>query len=438
MKNVGINNTIQKKYNWNLIWLILLSSISFGNYFFDNDFLALLMTILLCLYIFICDKKCLIPSMVFINSFAYLFRFNEFNLYSLICLIFIVKVGLKEKRRIINTIIIGIPYLLLHLFSTYIFDLSFADIVPFILIFTLYFAACEYTSEAKIDILLYFVIGHVISTIFGLLKPFTRLDSILGQDYISVVSWADTTRFSGISFDPNFYTLMAIVVLCTLAFFLLGKISSVVWFLLSVITLAGGALTFSKSFYLCVIVLLVYFMLINIKQVGFREIRLFIVVTFLCCIFRDNITNIIDAFLTRFDVNDSIDGLTTGRWSIWGKYIEQIMYSFDTILVGHGLISGGMKAAHNLFLEMIYKFGLLGTMFDVVLFALCKKEMKITLKSGIMPLIVIVLFISLLFNLSVYSFAGFWATVLVILLIISDDVNKQYLTHKAGCKLKKQ
>lgn len=417
-----MDNNIQREYKSNLLWLSLLSLIAFLNYFFGNDFMALAATGLSCLYVVICDESYLLPSMMFMNSFAYLFRFNQFSLYAFVCLAFILRSGLKEKRRITNALIVGIPYLFLHLFSTNILRLSFADIVPFILLLTLYFAACEYTSNERDAILSYFAIGHAISTFWGFFKSFTRLDSILGQDYVSAVSWADTTRFSGISFDPNFYTLMAIIVLCVLAFSLHDKLPNAVWIPLFITTLVGGALTFSKSFYLCAIILLGYFIVARVKRVSLGEIRMAIIAALLCYIFRDKIINVIDIFLKRFDSSDSLDGLTTGRWSTWGNYISQIKDSFYTIAVGHGILSGGMKAAHNLFLEMLYKFGALGTLFDALYLVLCNKEMKIRTKRKMMSVLVIALYASLLFNLSAYSFAGFWATVFVVMLVVSDDI----------------
>ena len=406
----------------NLIGLTILSIATLFNYFLNNDIVALAATLIACLYCASCQRNLLLPSMLFLNSFAYLFRFNQYSIYVFICIVFIARVGLAEKRRLTNIAIFGVPYLLLHLFSTNVLKMAFSDYIPFILIFTLYFAASEYNAEEREVTLTYFVYGHVLSTYLGFFKSLTRLDGILGQDYVTAVQWADTTRFAGLSFDPNFYTLMAIVVLCALVFVLRNKMSISLWLVCFLSTLVGGAITFSKSFYLCVMVLLAFLVIKNLSTFGMKELRIAIFAIFLCLIFKNKIFEVFNIFLKRFSENDSLDGLTTGRWSTWGNYIKQITESMFSILVGHGVLSTGVKAAHNLFLELLYKYGALGTIMDFLYLTLCKAEMKVKMKKGPMFIVVIALFISLLFNLSAYSFAGFWACIFVIYIITSESV----------------
>ena len=61
----------------NLIGLTILSIATLFNYFLNNDIVALAATLIACLYCASCQRNLLLPTMLFLNSFAYLFRINQ-------------------------------------------------------------------------------------------------------------------------------------------------------------------------------------------------------------------------------------------------------------------------------------------------------------------------------------------------------------------------
>ena len=69
---------------------------------------------------------------------------------------------------------------------------------------------------------------------------------------------------------------------------------------------------------------------------------------------------------SRFNVS-GLDDLTTGRMSLFSRYLEYILNNIRTLIIGEGLgaellyTNGRLMASHSTLLDFIYYHGLIGT-----------------------------------------------------------------------------
>ena len=87
-------------------------------------------------------------------------------------------------------------------------------------------------------------------------------------------------------------------------------------------------------------------------------------------IFMDEMIAIINRF-TASNHTNILDKVFTGRFSIWQNYFNACTDSFSHIMFGYGCSAYDLKyAAHNMFLELWYRFGLVGIGLFVALIVL--------------------------------------------------------------------
>lgn len=405
----------------NTIVLIFIACILFINYFFSNDLLALFATGMAMVYLMTCDRKILIPSMVFLSLFSYLYRYNGFELYVFVCLIYIIRIMFRSKRNLVNGTIGMLFYILVHMLSTSIFNISFADFLPFIVIWCLYYSVISFDRMQKKLVIRYFVGAHLLASIMGVFKSNCRLGEILSTDYLSISSWQDTLRYSGLSYDANFYTILALIAFFLVIFVMKDELKMISWLALSGSILVFGALTYSKSFYFCAVVLIMYAIFSTDRSIRKKVIKVVPLIVLICIVAGNQILSILGNFVGRLDDTSNIYVLTTGRIELWYEYVQYIFADFYSVIFGNGIISNGLKAAHNTYLEILYKFGFLGSFVDIGYFWICKRRFYYNIKMNKSCVVMIILFLILLFNLSAYTFYGLWLSIFVLWVSGVDD-----------------
>lgn len=414
-----IKKNIKREYN-HLIILLVLSLVLFSNFLFENDYISLFCTILACTYILVCDSNYVLPIMIYISMYAYLFIFNVYNLYVFICLSFLIRIWMSKKKYTLYAFIIIPFYLITHLISTQLNLISLGDIIPFIGVICLFFTCCSYRVNQRESCIKYFIIGHITSSLLGLFKGLTRLPQILNNDYLSAYSWADTLRFSGLSYDANFYALITIVVLCILLFgFRYHFRNNLLWLIVIILDIIFGMLTYSKSFYLCLVVILAITLIKTEESIKRKIIKAIPIIILFCFIFRNQIGQALVLLLKRFAEADGINGLTSSRYDLWIQYLKMIGGSFESIIIGNGIQDIGLKAAHNTYLEIIYKFGIMGLLIDIGYLVICVKQVGIAKhKNSINEIMIIFLLLLLLFNLSAYTFYALWTCLFITIILV--------------------
>ena len=188
-----------------------------------------------------------------------------------------------------------------------------------------------------------------------------------------------------------------------------------------------GFLTYSKSFLLIFVVLFLLFILDNQKNKFNKIIFLIgIALIFLYSTFND----IIQVFILRFSNISNLNELTTGRDYLWNSYWNIISQSsLPSILFGHEIIKG-MKAAHNTYIEILFRFGVVGCLVDFFLIKTCFKLINKRLGS-LIHLCILVLIASLLFNLSAYSFPMLWSCLFMLFILLSyrNKTKERYIIY---------
>ena len=154
-------------------------------------------------------------------------------------------------------------------------------------------------------------------------------------------------------------------------------------------------------------------------------------------IFQANIKNLFNTIIERFNTEEGLDGVTTGRSTLWAQYIEMIFSSFESFLIGNGLIpEPGQKAAHNTYLEIWYKFGILGFVFHIGYFYFSYKQIREKcFKEDAYNWLLIFLIFILYFNLSAYSAYNFILSIFMVFILVKNEdkrkneIDKYYYTR---------
>ncbi|MGM9645593.1 MAG: O-antigen ligase family protein [Eubacteriales bacterium] len=208
----------------------------------------------------------------------------------------------------------------------------------------------------------YFILGLILSSVLGIFKEsipsLLSYYSDMNYDYID---GERTLRFSGLFNDPNYFSIALIAAMVMLIFLKKYKNYPIGRFYLFFTALSVlGLLTYSKSFILMYAVVLVLEVAFNLKSQhklqSFAEILLIAVL--FAIVFLGKI-EIINKIFSRFT---NSQGLTTGRSDIWEKYWKVIESKEIYKWFGLGLDAPYVaeKAAHNLYIEMIYYSGYVG------------------------------------------------------------------------------
>ena len=148
-----------------------------------------------------------------------------------------------------------------------------------------------------------------------------------------------------------------------------------------IVCLIVGVLTISKAFIICTVLSVGYsllFLLIKLKKQSWKYILPIILITIIICLcFYDKILTIFGRFLSG-ENNSIASSITTGRTDIWKQYFEQIFSTPLKMLFGHGIFAIEVVpiGAHNMYIAVLYRFGIVGTLSLVGLLATYYLECK--------------------------------------------------------------
>ena len=134
-----------------------------------------------------------------------------------------------------------------------------------------------------------------------------------------------------------------------------------------------GFFTFSKSYILLLAIILVAYIIEYSKHPFKILISIAGVLGCLLLVEYFSSIQILALIEARFTVAEDANDLTTGRVDLWKMYIEYIFSDIRCFLVGRGFNAAALrKAAHNTYIDFIYRFGIIGTACWVVYFFKCK------------------------------------------------------------------
>lgn len=406
-------------YKNTIFFCVILSVLLTVNFLLPHDYLALLSTFVACIKLFFCKRKELLPLIIYFSFFAYLFRFQNYNIFVFVALSFLTRAALLKRVNLVYAVVWIPIYFFTHLLSSVSLNMNFSigDLIPLFVVMILIFASGLCEEENKNVYLYFFIVGHIMASFLGLTRNSGRLKDILNSAYVSVNSYQDSLRFSGLAYDPNFYTITAVLTLCILMFGFGYKIKTNRWFFATIITIVFGLITYSKSMLFCFLVILLVSFLKTEKIIRLNVLKTLPFLLGLCIIFHNQLLSIYETIMVRFEEVDSLQSLTTGRSDIWKIYFNDIFKSVDSFFWGNGIVQSFKYAAHNTYLEIIQKFGLIGIVTDFLYLYFCNKKMKGRFNLSMNSIFVVVIFAALLFFLSAYTFFGLWQCIFIVMIL---------------------
>ena len=314
--------------------------------------------------IFIFDLLCLMP---FANIYKIAPRTPSLVLALILvgCVLFLIRAN-NMCKSVGPVVVIACVFLFMR--SGLVFN-SLVSIIGSLVLVCLF--AKNYEDNQVIRIAYGYTIAVALSVIVGYLS----LSANLYVDYISeeiqVSKFSDATRFKGLFSDPNYlgsYLLSAIGILGQL--FVAKRIKISLFVALLAILTFGGIVSYSKSFFLAFIAIIIL-LIISLWNQGNKKWAFLLLVAFVIAgayavqgLFSD-VNIILDRFSQDADVND----LTTGRSMLWAKYADNIISDIG-VFFGNGLDAPLLvQGAHNLYLETMYHVGVIGMFLIVAAFA---------------------------------------------------------------------
>lgn len=311
----------------------------------------------------------------YFTPFSYILVYNQYNVYILIVMAYIIAVLLKRKNPMgVLTSVFLMAFCIC--FASSETSLNIGRFIHPILLMLLIFV-CQFTQKKDYkSAVIYFTIGFIISAIMGFFKDqIPLIQSVLTSDmlYIAGVETSmSIIRYSGLSYDPNFFALTDCMLISILLFS--DKHISLVKVIALIFLSIVGLFTFSKSYVLLLAIIGVIYVLKNNKN-PFRTLS-FVMVTFVGLLLIDKYSDIkvLSLIEARFTSVDGANDFTTGRLDLWMRYLDYIFDNVKCLFLGEGFNALSLgKAVHNTYIDFIYRFGLLGTGLWIGYFVWCKR-----------------------------------------------------------------
>lgn len=328
----------------------------------------------------------------------------------------------KNKFCFNKKIVLALATLLLYSLFINVFKANFpiVRILNLVLWFFIAFILCQTIKKAD-DMKIIsssFVAGVIVSGIIGMLKEYlpNLAKYLISAQYLNESTGNIVQRFSGLWNDPNGYTIFLICSLFALFWLINNKYIKIIGFaVFAAIISALGIMTLSKSCAILLIMFWAYFLISNQGMSMKQKLGFGFVFVVLCVLGASLYENELSELVYRFTSSNqngsgiNFAALTTHRSAIWNEYINAIWqgdfafgYGIDAPLVGG-------YACHNTYLQLIYEWGILGTLFYVVIWV-CMVLKDEKAKQNYVPLfflLVTIFFISCVYIESIYFMIPF-------------------------------
>ena len=216
-----------------------------------------------------------------------------------------------------------------------------------------------------------FLLSLLIASVYAFVfRNNYRIIAIVGAEGDAILG-TDIRRFKGLYVDPNYYMTLLVIGLASLLKLKKCELVRLPLFLFYFVSFtAFGVLTYSKTFFLMFVLLCgitVLWQFWDRKIFKGMVFTLLAVGGLLYLIYSPN--SPFAVVMARLTTSKDLDVVTTGRTDVFAMYWRAISEDWGTFLFGHGLAAEGLrKDPHNLYLEIMYYIGFVGTL---LYFALC-------------------------------------------------------------------
>lgn len=258
----------------------------------------------------------------------------------------------------------NISFVILLLLMDYMLLRMQMEINTFVLCFSplmlLYVLFSKQKKEGIILSVQAFCGSVILSSIYALIfRNTSQIRSLQGNEGFAY--WGSKlTRFQGLFRDSNYYMTMVVVSIALLAILCLNRyISQRVFIICTACLVFFGALTYSKTFIVALVIFAVIFVaMLFYRKHYFLGIGSIVLILGLGVILSNTLFSVT---LYRITSADNLYDLTTGRSWLIAEYIGEITKTASSLFFGAGLSAEILRrGTHNLILEVIYYFGLVG------------------------------------------------------------------------------
>lgn len=362
----------EKNINTVLFYLIVSFFIIFG---LRVKFSMILATMLLAGYLVISPIDYSVYALFFFLAFLNVFKLNKesTSLYTFLQCIILLRLLIYslDNRIYINRIIFSILLLCFSCMSTIVFSPeNFSVLVRFsivILMVSLLVSTDVIRNLSIKQVLRFYSLGIIVEGIYGKLDTFfPEIKNFLSIIYVRIDLDTISYRFSGLTANPNYYSIEITMALAALLVIYKRKKINKEFYLWAFPLSIFGIMTQSKTFIITFLIMLIQFFVICIRNNNLKTFLysiILIMITYLCL--HTFISDFSELYLSRisdlFAENKSLSSMTTGRSEAWIMYWNASVSDLKCLLLGHGLGKELSISSHNIFLEALYSLGLVGS-----------------------------------------------------------------------------
>ena len=280
---------------------------------------------------------------------------------------------LKFKSIFLFSILAFTIYLVVGFFEQFSFSVFIKMLIrPFILYY-LFNSEFSYDKKKAVTV----GIAYMLSVSMILMMFLSLNQSFMERviDYLRIVQIQNglqqLTRNGGLLTDPNYCSLAILMTLSLLGVLYYSKQVGSVYWLFIIPLIVMGFSTYSKSFFLCIIayaVLMTMFVLFP-KHPGWGVVTTAVVSVIAYGVVNGRI-EVIELVLDRFQNGD----ITTGRSNLNRTYLTYLADNPSKLFFGSGITSYAIDTynnVHNLFIESLYKLGIVGSFIYCILIRSC-------------------------------------------------------------------
>lgn len=301
--------------------------------------------------------------LISLMPWAYIYKIDgvSTSLFSILVIISAIKFLVDIKRVDVYFILALFLFVLNVSFHFQINNSTLTMFIKLIFNFLILYGMCNLYNKKHLDaILVFFIFSVLISSAIALLYPDRYIFSNRIRMEGTFVEFK-YERFKGLQNDPNYYNASLVLCLLFLYYLYIHKKIGMSFFAFSSLSIYFGIITYSKSFFLLLLIWLVFIIIFSIVNKRY----FFSIVMILICFFGATLIvsgriQLINILLNRF--NDAA-GVTTGRTDIWEMFFDLFRTRMDILLWGNGFstIIYQTHASHNTYIDLIYYFGLFGS-----------------------------------------------------------------------------
>jgi len=335
----------------------------------SRQYVSIICVILGCYYIFKINSSDFLGILFFVLPFASIFKLgnSDHTLFNIFIFVAVLRLIISDKKYNIKEILMILAFFVYAF--VFVYPTSFLTLLNLMLSFILVFLVFKTYEDINLRrILIFYALGIIMSSIFGIFKDFIPgLSTYLRQVRLKNEN-IEILRFCGLYNNPNFYTMDISVVLASITGLAACKKAKLFDFLLIIALSVFGIMSVSKSF-LLILIILIFISLLYLAKKSFLGIARGI---FLICIIFVVILTFVNqeyilAYFSRLQAdsqqNASLSTITTGRYDIWKMYLDYMFSDVSIMLFGKGFgapnISG--EFSHSHYIEIIYYFGIIGS-----------------------------------------------------------------------------